>query len=441
MKGDELFARALQHEIDHLNGVLYIDYLESLEELVRVGEHPDEVRGRDGRRDLVGRIGRIAFLGTGAFGVPLLARAPGAGRRPARHQPARPACRPRPPDALDADRRVRPRARRAGRDPDAGCARTRAARRSARLRARRPAARRLRPARARRPARGRPAPAAQRPSVAPAAPPRRGAGGRHHPGRRHRGRGHADGHDRPSSTPARSSPSGRCRSTGRETTPELEARLADLAAEVVPAELDALGGGRRRRPRRRTSAWPRTIRPFTPRRRLDRLAAQRHRRSTARSAPSSRGRGRGPRSTGGASTSARAHPVPGFDGVPIGALLPGEWPRGGLRPGALALEIVQPEGGRRCPPTRGAMASPREHVLLGGGPPRSSRRLLSRHRGPKRTSAILGAASMEVAAHTMVLRSLYILLVILPSIAITGWARGACGRRTPSGRRSTPAST
>ncbi len=43
VKGEELFARALQHEIDHLNGVLYIDYLESLEELVRVGEHPSSV--------------------------------------------------------------------------------------------------------------------------------------------------------------------------------------------------------------------------------------------------------------------------------------------------------------------------------------------------------------------------------------------------------------
>src|SRR5207237_2749949 len=43
IKGEELLARALQHEIDHLNGVLYIDYLESLEELVRVGEHPSGV--------------------------------------------------------------------------------------------------------------------------------------------------------------------------------------------------------------------------------------------------------------------------------------------------------------------------------------------------------------------------------------------------------------
>jgi peptide deformylase len=43
VKGEDLFARALQHEIDHLNGVLYIDYLDSLEELVRVSEHPSEV--------------------------------------------------------------------------------------------------------------------------------------------------------------------------------------------------------------------------------------------------------------------------------------------------------------------------------------------------------------------------------------------------------------
>ena len=43
VKGEELMARALQHEIDHLNGLLYIDYLESLDELVRVSEANDEV--------------------------------------------------------------------------------------------------------------------------------------------------------------------------------------------------------------------------------------------------------------------------------------------------------------------------------------------------------------------------------------------------------------
>jgi peptide deformylase len=43
VKGEELFSRALQHEIDHLNGILYIDHLESLDELVRLSETPDEV--------------------------------------------------------------------------------------------------------------------------------------------------------------------------------------------------------------------------------------------------------------------------------------------------------------------------------------------------------------------------------------------------------------
>jgi peptide deformylase len=43
VKGEELLARALQHRIDHLNGILYIDYLDSLEELVRVSERADEV--------------------------------------------------------------------------------------------------------------------------------------------------------------------------------------------------------------------------------------------------------------------------------------------------------------------------------------------------------------------------------------------------------------
>jgi peptide deformylase len=54
IKGEELLARALQHEIDHLNGVLYIDYLESLEELVRVGE--TDAAGDDVREGAVAGI-------------------------------------------------------------------------------------------------------------------------------------------------------------------------------------------------------------------------------------------------------------------------------------------------------------------------------------------------------------------------------------------------
>ncbi len=49
--GTGLLARALQHELDHLDGKLYIDYLDSMEELIPVGhgdddddEESDEVR-------------------------------------------------------------------------------------------------------------------------------------------------------------------------------------------------------------------------------------------------------------------------------------------------------------------------------------------------------------------------------------------------------------
>lgn len=37
IRGTELLARALQHEIDHLNGRLYVDLLDSTDELVPVG--------------------------------------------------------------------------------------------------------------------------------------------------------------------------------------------------------------------------------------------------------------------------------------------------------------------------------------------------------------------------------------------------------------------
>ena len=36
--GSGLLGRALQHELDHLDGKLYIDYLESMDELIAVGD-------------------------------------------------------------------------------------------------------------------------------------------------------------------------------------------------------------------------------------------------------------------------------------------------------------------------------------------------------------------------------------------------------------------
>jgi peptide deformylase len=42
IKGEELLAQALEHEIDHLNGILYIDHLESHEKLYKITEESDE---------------------------------------------------------------------------------------------------------------------------------------------------------------------------------------------------------------------------------------------------------------------------------------------------------------------------------------------------------------------------------------------------------------
>ena len=80
--GSGLLGRALQHELDHLDGKLYIDYLDSMDELIAVGpgrrgrrrgprgdERPG-VSARPGPPD-DGRV-RAVFLGSGSFAVPAL---------------------------------------------------------------------------------------------------------------------------------------------------------------------------------------------------------------------------------------------------------------------------------------------------------------------------------------------------------------------------------
>ncbi len=42
IKASELLAQALEHEIDHLNGVLYIDYLDSMDKLRKI--EPEEAQ-------------------------------------------------------------------------------------------------------------------------------------------------------------------------------------------------------------------------------------------------------------------------------------------------------------------------------------------------------------------------------------------------------------
>jgi methionyl-tRNA formyltransferase len=55
--------------------------------------------------------------------------------------------------------------------------------------------------------------------------------------------------------------------------------------------------------------------------------------------------------------------------VPIGALLPGAVPRVACGQGALALDLVQPEGRPPMAADAWRRGLPRDHVLLGGGPP------------------------------------------------------------------------
>ena len=45
--GSGLLGRALQHELDHLDGKLFIDYLESMDELIPVGRGDDEPEGAE----------------------------------------------------------------------------------------------------------------------------------------------------------------------------------------------------------------------------------------------------------------------------------------------------------------------------------------------------------------------------------------------------------
>jgi peptide deformylase len=45
IKGEDLLAQALEHEFDHINGVLYIDYLESLDQLMKTEPEQEEESG------------------------------------------------------------------------------------------------------------------------------------------------------------------------------------------------------------------------------------------------------------------------------------------------------------------------------------------------------------------------------------------------------------
>lgn len=155
--------------------------------------------------------------------------------------------------------------------------------------------------------------------------------------------------------------------TGRETTPELEVTLADLAAERVPTELERWAAGQVD-PQPQDERVATLIRPFTrqsgwidwrrPAVEIDRQV-------------------RALQPWPGAWTTLddrrlhirRARAVAGVDEVPIGALLPGEIPCVACGVGALALEIVQPEGRPAMAADAWRRGLPRDHVILGAGRP------------------------------------------------------------------------
>ncbi len=155
--------------------------------------------------------------------------------------------------------------------------------------------------------------------------------------------------------------------TGRETTPQLEARLSELAAEAVPPILERWAAGELEatpqddraatmiRPFRRSDGWIDWRRPAEA---IDRQV-------------------RALQPWPGAWTTIderrlhvrMAHPVAGVDDVPIGCLLPGEWPRVACGQGALSLDVVQPEGKGAMPGDAWRRGLARDHVLLGATPP------------------------------------------------------------------------
>jgi methionyl-tRNA formyltransferase len=151
--------------------------------------------------------------------------------------------------------------------------------------------------------------------------------------------------------------------TGRETTPELESRLADLAAEVVPPELERWAAGP-------IDTEPQDERAAThvhPFRRGDGWIDWR------RSAIEIDRQVRALQPWPGAWTTIdgrrvhvrRARPLAGVGDVPIGALLPGEVPCVACGKGALALEVVQPEGRATMPADAWRRGLGRDHILLG----------------------------------------------------------------------------
>ena len=140
--------------------------------------------------------------------------------------------------------------------------------------------------------------------------------------------------------------------TGRETTPELEAALADLAAEVVPPVLEQWASGAiDQEPQDEAAAT--YVHPFTRDRTVGSTGNGRRSRSTGRSGRSSRGQVPGPRSTGDESTFDERAPSPASTGsrsAPCSPARRRSWRAGSA---ACSSRSSSPRDEPRCPRTPG----------------------------------------------------------------------------------------
>ena len=59
LRAEDLLAQVLEHEVDHLNGILYSDHLKDHQQLTRV---PPEPESEDGASDHPGQAASVASV-------------------------------------------------------------------------------------------------------------------------------------------------------------------------------------------------------------------------------------------------------------------------------------------------------------------------------------------------------------------------------------------
>ena len=154
---------------------------------------------------------------------------------------------------------------------------------------------------------------------------------------------------------------------GREDAPTLEARLGRLAADTVPPRLEDWANGRLE-PREQDESVATYQREFSRRDGwIDWSASVTEIDRQVRALQP--WPGAWTVMDGRRLHVRRAAPATGVPGLPIGSLLPGTPPAVACGVGALALELVQPEGRPPMPAEAWRNGLGRDHVLLGGGEP------------------------------------------------------------------------